>query len=91
LYQPAPTPISTTLITGFLGVGKTTAIRHLLANKPAGQRWAVLVNEFGEIGIDGAVLSDESGVTVREIAGGCICCSQGPTLRVALTRLPFSP
>ena len=46
------TPIN--LITGFLGVGKTTALRHLLANRPAGERWAVIVNEFGEIGIDGA-------------------------------------
>ncbi|WP_374347290.1 GTP-binding protein [Chitinimonas sp.] len=44
------------LITGFLGVGKTTAVRHLLASKPASEYWAVLVNEFGEVGIDGAVI-----------------------------------
>ncbi|MBE0152772.1 hypothetical protein FOT80_25685, partial [Serratia fonticola] len=44
----------TNLITGFLGSGKTTTIRHLLATKPENERWAVLVNEFGEIGIDGA-------------------------------------
>jgi G3E family GTPase len=42
--------VPTNIITGFLGVGKTTAILHLLANKPANERWAVLVNEFGEIG-----------------------------------------
>ncbi|WP_274517434.1 GTP-binding protein, partial [Yersinia pestis] len=41
----------TNLITGFLGCGKTTTIRHLLAQKPEHEKWAVLVNEFGEIGI----------------------------------------
>ena len=49
------TPIN--LFTGFLGAGKTTALLHLLAHKPADEVWAVIVNEFGEIGIDGAVLS----------------------------------
>jgi G3E family GTPase len=44
------------LITGFLGSGKTTSILHLLAHKPADEKWAVLVNEFGEVGIDGALL-----------------------------------
>ena len=87
MYQPAASPVGTTLITGFLGVGKTTAIRHLLAHKPAAERWAVLVNEFGEIGIDGATLAGEDGVAIREVAGGCICCTSGPMLRVALTRL----
>ena len=43
----------TNLITGFLGSGKTTSILHLLAQKPADEKWAVLVNEFGEVGIDG--------------------------------------
>ncbi|MDR8274018.1 hypothetical protein FPK74_22310, partial [Acinetobacter baumannii] len=42
----------TNLITGFLGSGKTTSILHLLAQKPADEKWAVLVNEFGEVGID---------------------------------------
>ena len=79
--------VPTNLISGFLGVGKTTAIRHLLANKPANERWAVLVNEFGEIGIDGATLASDDGVDIREVAGGCVCCTSGPMLRVALTRL----
>jgi G3E family GTPase len=48
--------VPTNVITGFLGVGKTTAILHLLRNKPPGQRWAVLVNEFGEIGVDGGLI-----------------------------------
>ena len=78
--------ISANLILGFLGVGKTTLIKQLLANKPADERWAVLVNEFGEIGIDGGLLrSDE--VAVEEIPGGCMCCSVAPPSRKALKRL----
>jgi len=61
----------TNLITGFLGSGKTTSILHLLANKPANEKWAVLVNEFGEVGIDGALLA-ESGALLKEIPGGCM-------------------
>lgn len=76
----------TNLITGFLGVGKTTAILDLLARKPGNEKWAVLVNEFGEVGIDGATLS-QSGVAVREVPGGCICCTAQLPLKVALTKL----
>ena len=53
----------TNLITGFLGSGKTTSILHLLDNKPANEKWAVLVNEFGEVGIDGALLAEGEGKT----------------------------
>lgn len=74
------------LITGFLGSGKTTALLHLLANKPAGENWAVLVNEFGEIGIDGALLADR-GATLKEIPGGCMCCVNGLPLQVGLNML----
>jgi G3E family GTPase len=78
--------IPTNLITGFLGVGKTTAILHLLRNKPADENWAVLVNEFGEIGIDGAILQ-QSGATIREVAGGCICCVANLPLQIGLNML----
>lgn len=78
--------IPTNIITGFLGVGKTTAIRHLLANKPVEQTWSVLVNEFGEIGIDGAMLKTP-GVNVREVPGGCICCVAGLPMKIALNML----
>lgn len=78
--------VPTNLITGFLGVGKTTAIRHLLANKPEGETWAVLVNEFGEVGIDGALLRD-GGARVKEVPGGCICCVAGLPMTVALNQL----
>lgn len=75
--------IPTNVVTGFLGVGKTTAILDLLARKDAGERWAVLVNEYGEVGIDAAILAGD-GVTVREVAGGCVCCATAPYLQVAL-------
>ncbi len=82
--------IPTTLITGFLGVGKTTAILQLLANKPNNENWAVLVNEFGEIGIDSALLAAnprEKSVFIREVPGGCMCCASGLPMQVALNQL----
>ncbi|QFU23903.1 GTP-binding protein [Shewanella eurypsychrophilus] len=81
-------PISTNVITGFLGVGKTTLIKRLLADKPAEEKWAVLVNEFGEIGIDSALLGGgEEGVEIREVAGGCMCCAAGVPMQVAINQL----
>lgn len=74
------------LITGFLGTGKTTAILHLLAHKPATEKWAVLVNEFGEVGIDGAIIK-QSGVAVREVPGGCLCCVSGLPFQMGLNML----
>lgn len=70
-------PVPTNLITGFLGVGKTTAILNLLKTRPAGSRWAVIVNEYGEVGIDGAILNDagDGWLDIREVEGGCICCT----------------
>jgi G3E family GTPase len=78
--------IPANIITGFLGVGKTTAIRHLLANKPVNERWSILVNEFGEIGIDGALLQDTN-AQIREVPGGCICCVADLPMRMALNML----
>ncbi len=78
--------IKTNIITGFLGVGKTTAILNLLANKPSDEVWAVLVNEFGEIGIDGALLKNQ-GAIVKEIPGGCMCCVAGLPMQVGLNML----
>jgi G3E family GTPase len=78
--------IPVNLITGFLGVGKTTALRHLLRHHAAGEHWAVLVNEFGEIGIDGGLLAD-TGAAVLEVAGGCLCCVAAPAFTTGLNRL----
>ena len=85
------TPIPVNIVTGPLGVGKTTTINHLLNLRPAGERWAVLINEYGQIGLDQALVEgergDASGIEVREVAGGCICCSAGVMFEVALVLL----
>jgi G3E family GTPase len=88
--------IPTHLITGFLGVGKTTAIIKLLSSKPKHEKWAVLVNEFGEVGIDAAIISKKScssnqnastDIYIREVPGGCMCCASGVPMQVALNQL----
>lgn len=84
--MPEHRDIRTNLITGFLGVGKTTTIRALLAQRPEGEHWAVLVNEFGEIGVDGGLLAD-TGVALEEIPGGCLCCVSAQMFTVGLNRL----
>jgi cobalamin biosynthesis protein CobW len=73
------TKIPVTVITGFLGAGKTTLIRHLMQN-PQGKRLAILVNEFGTVGVDGDILkscADENCPVenIVELANGCICCT----------------
>lgn len=80
--------IPTHLVAGPLGAGKTSLIRHLLAQKPAAERWALLINEFGLIGLDAALLStDADGVSLAEVAGGCLCCVNGAPFQVGLGRL----
>ena len=69
--------IPATIVTGFLGAGKTTMIRHLLENA-GGRRLALLVNEFGDVGVDGEVLRAcgvENCPEIIELANGCICCT----------------
>ncbi|MEZ8029676.1 CobW family GTP-binding protein [Enterovibrio norvegicus] len=78
--------VPTNIITGFLGVGKTTAILNLLKQKPADENWAVLVNEFGEVGVDGAFLS-EQGALVKEVPGGCMCCVAGLPMAIGINAL----
>jgi G3E family GTPase len=81
------TRVPANLITGFLGAGKTTVIRNLLAQRPHGERWAVLVNDFGKAVLDDAVRDSDGGIVLREVAGGCICCTAQVELRTALVRL----
>lgn len=78
--------IAVNLVSGFLGVGKTTLICSLLQRRPADEKWAVLVNEFGEVGVDAALL-DSDGVAIAEVAGGCLCCVAAPAFSVGLNRL----
>jgi cobalamin biosynthesis protein CobW len=92
----AKTPV--TVITGFLGSGKTTLIRHLMQN-PHGRKLAILVNEFGSVGVDGDILrscADENcpDENIVELANGCICCTVAddfiPTIETLLSR-PVKP
>lgn len=83
--------VPTNIVTGFLGVGKTSAILNLMKNKPDNERWAVLVNEFGEIGVDGSLIQGQQGeaqqVFIREVPGGCMCCAAGLPMQIALNQL----
>ncbi len=94
--------IPVNIITGVLGVGKTTAIRHLISQRPPNERWAIVVNEFGALGIDGAILDTAGGLSkgdgggsskggggvfIREVAGGCLCCAVAAPFTVAVTQL----
>ncbi len=78
--------IPTNIISGFLGAGKTTAIQYLLTKKNPSEKWAVIVNEFGQIGIDGELLKSE-GVEIKQIPGGCLCCVGSQSLNVGLNQL----
>ncbi|TPG81779.1 CobW family GTP-binding protein [Pseudomonas arsenicoxydans] len=80
--------IPTHVIAGPLGAGKTSLIKHLLTQRPVGERWAVLINEFGQIGLDAALLtSDADGIALGEVAGGCLCCVNGAPFQIGLGRL----
>ncbi|MEJ6067400.1 GTP-binding protein [Psychrobacter sp. 16-Bac2893] len=86
--------IPCTLVTGFLGAGKTTLINQLIATKPIDERWALLINEFGRIGIDAALVTSsqdsnpaQNDIAIREVSGGCICCTSQLPLQIAISRL----
>ncbi|WP_207848637.1 MULTISPECIES: CobW-like GTP-binding protein [unclassified Pseudomonas] len=80
--------IPTHVIAGPLGAGKTSLIRQLMAQRPEGERWAVLINEFGQIGLDAALLTrDSDGIALGEVAGGCLCCVNGAPFQIGLGRL----
>lgn len=76
------TPIPVTVVGGYLGSGKTTLLNRILL-KAAGRRIAVLVNDFGEIGIDGDLIASADGDTIT-LTNGCVCCAIGSDLMTAL-------
>src|SRR5712672_4376986 len=87
-----------TIVTGFLGAGKTTLVRHVLENAD-GRRLAVIVNEFGDVGIDGEILKACGDAScpqenIVELANGCLCCTVAddfvPTIEALLDR-PLPP
>jgi cobalamin biosynthesis protein CobW len=87
--------IPATIVTGFLGAGKTSLVRHLLSNA-AGHRLAVIVNEFGELGIDRELLLGCGDPTcgeddIIELANGCICCTVADDFLPTLSRLIDRP
>ncbi len=89
----AKTPV--TIVTGFLGAGKTTLIRHLMA-QPQGKRLAVLVNEFGALGVDGELLKSCADANcpaenIIELANGCICCTVADDFIPAMEQLLALP
>lgn len=101
--------IPCTLVTGFLGSGKTSLINQLLQYKSTDEKWGLLINEFGQIGIDGKLVDTGNGISngtsndsnnnsndddiadlgigIREVNGGCICCTSQLPLQIALSRL----
>ncbi len=84
-------PVPATIVTGFLGAGKTTLVRHLIETA-GGRRLALIVNEFGDIGIDGSLLkgcglADCGDDDIVELANGCLCCTVADDFVPAISRL----
>jgi len=79
-------PIPITVVTGFLGAGKTSLINRLVTMRAGAERIGIVVNEAGEVGLDGQLLGDASDDVV-EIADGCVCCTSQGELLDAITRL----
>ncbi|MCW4150495.1 MULTISPECIES: CobW family GTP-binding protein [Halomonadaceae] len=75
------------IITGFLGSGKTSLIHSLIEQKPVDEKWAILVNEFGQIGIDQAMFEARDDVVVKGLPGGCLCCQLAFVMQAALVNL----
>ena len=75
------------IITGFLGSGKTTLIHSLIRDKPVDETWAILVNEFGQIGIDQAMFEQRDDVVIKGLPGGCLCCQLAFVLQAGLVNL----
>lgn len=80
-------PLPIHLITGLLGSGKTTTLKQLIQQKPAAENWGIIINEFGEIDIDAASLTQDSQTPILSVSGGCVCCSAQHGLSQAINQL----
>ena len=87
-----PAPIAITVLGGYLGAGKTTLLNRLL-EQSSGRRIGVIVNDFGELGIDASLISaalgetDDGGIPIVNLVNGCVCCTLGDDLRVTIETL----
>lgn len=87
--------IPTHIMMGFLGAGKTTLLNQLLAQKPAHETWAVLMNEAGKVEVSDTLImstkrsgnADVGSIAVKQVIGGCMCCTSYLPMQIALSRL----
>ncbi len=85
-HRPVPAPIPIAIVGGFLGAGKTSLLKHLLA-ADHGLRIAVLVNDFGEVNVDAALIVAVEGESTVSLANGCICCTIRDDLLAEVSRI----
>eukprot|EP00927_Polykrikos_kofoidii_P061091 TRINITY_DN55981_c0_g1_i1.p1 TRINITY_DN55981_c0_g1~~TRINITY_DN55981_c0_g1_i1.p1 ORF type:complete len:428 (-),score=104.00 TRINITY_DN55981_c0_g1_i1:314-1597(-) len=85
--SPLKKAVPVTILTGFLGSGKTTLMNHILRSKDHGMRFAIIENEFGEVGVDDKVLMESVDEEMIEVLNGCVCCTVRSDLVKVLKRM----